>query len=97
MLCPKHIGHESSGDEFLRRMVRQLDVACQRNMVTRQCSVSYTGAVLSTDSELLREFIIHPSMFCGRNDYEVKPIIRRIFQTAYRILNIKAFFWRENK
>lgn len=70
LLCPKFIRHEELGNSFLRTLLQIF----MKNCKPHRCSGMdlFTNLLNEAYDILVSEFRNHPSMFCGRNDFDVR-------------------------
>lgn len=82
-LCPKFIQHEELGNGFLRTLLQLF----MKNCKFSRCSGMdlFTDLLNEAYDVLVSEFRLHPSMFCGYNDFDVRNAWKGLAKIFYQL------------
>lgn len=86
-LCPKYITHEDIGNRFLKLLLQPFIKRCEsvasRNLCTG--AAGFTRLMSNAYGDLVSEFRRHPSLFCGRNDFDVRNSWLKLAKIFYKM------------
>lgn len=82
-LCPKFIGHEEIGNDFLRRLLKVVLKECNETKTVDQNCTESQPLKMDVDYVIVSEFRRHPSLFCGYNDLAVRKSWSKLAEIFY--------------